>query len=48
MALKFPQNEKISKGRKNRGRKEVSSAIGRRKVNRGSIDIKKTERGRVV
>ena len=40
MAIEVLQNDKISGGRKG-----VGSAIRRRKANRGSINIKKTERG---
>ena len=35
-------------GRKNGGRKRIGSAILRRRANRGSINIKKWERGGVV
>ena len=35
MAIEVPQNEEISGGGKNRGRKGVSSAIRRRGTNRG-------------
>ena len=41
MAIEVPQNEEISGGGKDGGRKEVGSAIRRRKANRGSINIKK-------
>ena len=41
MAVEIPQNEKISGGRKNGGRKEVGSVIRRRRANRGSVNIKK-------
>ena len=37
MAIAASQNEEISGG----GRKEIGSAIRRRRANRGSIDIKK-------
>ena len=40
MVIEFPQNEEISGGRKNGGRKGVGSAICRRRVNRESINIK--------
>ena len=36
-----PQNEEIFGGGKNGRRKEVGSAIRRRKANKGSINIKK-------
>ena len=48
MAIEVPQNEEISGGRKNGGRKGVGSAICQRRANRGSIHIKKTEGGEVV
>ena len=41
MGVEVPQNEEISDGRKNGGRKEVGSTIRRRTTNRGSINIKK-------
>ena len=41
MAIEIPQDEEISGGGKNRGRKGIGSAIRRRKANRGSISIKK-------
>ena len=41
MAIKVHQNEEISGGEKDGGRKRVSSAILRRRANRGSINIKK-------
>ena len=41
MAIEVPQNEKISGGGKNGGRKEVGSAIRRRGANMGSVNIKK-------
>ena len=44
MAIEVPQNEEISGGRKNGGRKGVGSVIRRRGVNRGSVNIKKRER----
>ena len=44
MAIEVPQNKDIFGG----GRKGVCSAICRRRVNRGSINIKKGERGGVV
>ena len=46
MAIEVPQNEEIS-GEGTGERKGVSSVI-RRRVNRGSINIKERERGRVV
>ena len=48
MAIEAPQNEEISGGGKNGGRKGVSSAIRRGRANRGGIHIKKLERGVVV
>ena len=48
MAIEVPQNEEISGGGKNGGRKGVSSAIRRRGANRGSVNFKKRERGGVV
>ena len=47
MAIEVLQNEEIS-GRKNGWRKRVGSAIRRRIANRGSINIKESERGEVV
>ena len=45
MAIEVPQNKEISGG----GKKEVGSAIRRRRANRGEgINIKKRERGGVV
>ena len=41
MATEVPQNEEISGGGKNIGKKEVDSAIRRKGVNMGSINIKK-------
>ena len=40
MAVEVPQDEKISAGKKNGGRKEVDCAIRRRRANGGSINIK--------
>ena len=40
MAIEVPQNEEISGGGKNGGRKEVGSAIHQRRANRGSVNIK--------
>ena len=48
MAIEFPQNKEISGGGKDKGRKRVGFAIRRRKVNRGSINIKEREREEVV
>ena len=48
MAIEVPQNEEISGGGKNGGRKKVGSIICRRRVNGGSVDIKKRDRVRVV
>ena len=39
MAVEVPQNEEISGGGKNGGRKGVGSAIRRRRANRGGIHI---------
>ena len=41
MAIEVPQNEEISGGEKNGGRKRVGSAIRRRGANRGGIHVKK-------
>ena len=41
MAIEVRQNNKISGGGKNGGRKEIGSALRRRRLNRGSINIKK-------
>ena len=41
MAIEVPQNEEISGGGKNGGRKEIGSAIRWRRANRDSIHIKK-------
>ena len=40
MAIEIPQNEEISRGGKNGRRKGVSSAIRRRRANRGSYTLK--------
>ena len=48
MAIEVFQNEEISGGVKDRGRKEFDSAIRRRRANRRSINIKERERGGVV
>ena len=41
MAIEVLQNEGISGGGKNGGTKGISSAICRKRANRGSISIKK-------
>ena len=41
MAIENSQNKEIFGGEKNGGRKEIGSAILRRRANRGSINIKK-------
>ena len=41
MAIEVPQNEEISRGEKNGGRKGVGSAIRRRGANRRGVHIKK-------
>ena len=48
MAIEVPQNEEISGGGKNGGRKEVGSAIRRRRANREGVHVKKRKRGGVV
>ena len=48
MAIEVPQNEKISGGMRNGERKGVGSAIRRRRANRGSVHIKKKQRGGLV
>ena len=48
MAIEVPQNEEISGGGKNRGRKGVGSAIRRGGANRGGVHIKKREQRGVV
>ena len=48
MAIEVLQNEEISRGGKNGGRKGIGSAIRCRGANRGSAHIKKRERGGVV
>ena len=40
MAVEVPQNEEISGGRKNGGRKGVGSAIRRGRANREGVHIK--------
>ena len=44
MTVEIPQNEVIF----GRGRKEVGSSIRWRRANRGSVNIKKRERGGAV
>ena len=41
MAIEVLQNEEISEGEKNGGRKRVGSAIRRKRANRESVNIKK-------
>ena len=41
MAIEVPQNEEISEGGKNGGRKGISSAICWVRANRGGVHIKK-------
>ena len=48
MAIEVPQNEKISGGGKNGGRKGIGSAIRWGGANREDVHIKKRERGGVV
>ena len=48
MAIEVPQNEKISGGGKNGGRKGVGSAIRWRGASRGDVLIKKRHQGGVV
>ena len=48
MAIEVPQNEEISGGGKNGGRKRIGSAIHRGGANMGAVHIKKRERGGVV
>ena len=48
MAIEVPQNEEISRGGKNGVKKGIGSAIRRRRANRGSINIKKRDRGGVL
>ena len=40
MAIEVPENEEISEGGKNGGRKEVGSAIRRRGANRGALTLR--------
>ena len=48
--IEIPHSEEVSGGGKNMemGEKKVGSANRRRRANRGSINIKKRERGGVV
>ena len=48
MTIEVPQNEEVSGGGKNGGRKGVGSAIRRGGANRESVHLKKRERGGVV
>ena len=48
MAVKVPQNEEISGGWKNGGRKGVGSALCQKRANKGTVYVKKRERGGVV
>ena len=48
MAIEVLQNEEISGGGKNGGRKRIDSAIRWGGTNRGGIHIKKRHRGGVV
>ena len=48
MAIEVPQNEEVSGGGKNGGRKRVNSAIRRKRANKESINIKERGRGAVV
>ena len=48
MAIEVPQNEEISGGGKNGGRKGIGSVIRRGRANRGGVNIKKRERGGAV
>ena len=48
MAIEVPQNEEISRGGKNGGRKGIDSAIRWGGANKGGVHIKKRERGGVV
>ena len=41
MAIEVPQNEEISGGGKNGGRKGVGSAIRGKSANKGSVNVKK-------
>ena len=48
MAIEVPQNEEISGGGKDGGRKGIGSAIRRRRAKWKSVNIKKTEQRGVV
>ena len=48
MAIEVPQNEEISGGGKDGGRKGVDSAIHWGRANNGGVHIKKWQRGGVV
>ena len=48
MAVEVPQNEEISGGGKNGGRKGIGSAIDRGRANSGGIHIRKRDQGGVV
>ena len=48
MAIEVPQNEEISGGGINVGKKGIGSAVSWRRANRGSINIKEWERGGVA
>ena len=48
MAIEVRQNEEISGGGKNGGRKGIGSAICWGGANRGGVHIKKREQGRVI
>ena len=48
MAIEVPQNEEISGGGKNGGRKGIGSAIRWGAANRGGVHIEKRERGGFV
>ena len=48
MAIKVPQNEKISGGGKNGGRKEVGSAIRWGGANKGAYTLKKESKEQLL
>ena len=48
MTIEVSQKNEICGRGKNEGRKEIGSAILRGRANRGTINIKKRERGGVV
>ena len=48
MAVEVPQNEEISGGGKNGGRKGIGSANRQGRANRGGIHIRKRDQGGVV